>query len=170
MPGHLKRRGGGLELKANEADSSQKWPESLAKYDRNSRSWRTAQSLLFEDLGESLETFPNWGMMHDGELWERTMLALPTEEKEYGFWPTPVRSDYAARRPSVNWQGNSDLPSVVWMRTGGSENPNLPPAKLNPTWVEWLMGWPLGWTDLKPLEMDKFHLWQHSHSKFLEGN
>jgi len=26
---------------------------------------------------------------------------------------------------------------------------------LNPTWVEWLMGWPLAWTDLKPLEMDK---------------
>ncbi len=30
--------------------------------------------------------------------------------------------------------------------TGGS---------LNPTWVEWLMGWPLGWTDLKPLATDK---------------
>ncbi len=22
-------------------------------------------------------------------------------------------------------------------------------GKLNPTWVEWLMGWPIGWTDLK---------------------
>jgi len=30
-------------------------------------------------------------------------------------------------------------------------------GKLNPTWVEWLMGWPLEWTDLKPLEMDKYH-------------
>lgn len=28
---------------------------------------------------------------------------------------------------------------------------------LNPTWVEWLMGWPLGWTDLKPLETGRFH-------------
>jgi len=27
---------------------------------------------------------------------------------------------------------------------------------LNPEWVEWLMGWPLGWTDLKPLATDKF--------------
>ena len=35
--------------------------------------------------------------------------------------------------------------------------------RLNPTWVEWLMAWPLGWTDLKPLEMDKSHsaLQQH---------
>ncbi len=29
-------------------------------------------------------------------------------------------------------------------------------GQLNPPWVEWLMGWPIGWTDLKPLEMDKF--------------
>jgi hypothetical protein len=28
-------------------------------------------------------------------------------------------------------------------------------GQLNPTWVEWLMGWPLGWTDLKPLAMDR---------------
>lgn len=36
-------------------------------------------------------------------------------------------------------------------------------GKLNPMWVEWLMGWPLGWTDLKPLEMDKFHCVQQQH-------
>jgi DNA (cytosine-5)-methyltransferase 1 len=29
-------------------------------------------------------------------------------------------------------------------------------GKLNPMWVEWLMGWPLGWTDLKPLGMGRF--------------
>ena len=38
---------------------------------------------------------------------------------------------------------------------------------LNPTWVEWLMGWPLGWTDLKPLAMDKFREWQQQHGEFL---
>jgi hypothetical protein len=36
-------------------------------------------------------------------------------------------------------------------------------GKLNPMWVEWLMGWPLGWTDLKPLEMDKFQKWLEQH-------
>jgi len=35
--------------------------------------------------------------------------------------------------------------------------PELAGGALNPMWVEWLMGWPLGWTDLKPLEMDKSH-------------
>jgi len=38
-------------------------------------------------------------------------------------------------------------------------------GKLNPMWVEWLMGWPLGWTDLKPLETDKFQKWQDEHGR-----
>lgn len=33
-------------------------------------------------------------------------------------------------------------------------------GKLNPDWVEWLMGWPIGWTASKPLEMDRFQSWQ----------
>ena len=28
-------------------------------------------------------------------------------------------------------------------------------GKPNPSWTEWLMGWPMGWTDLKPLVTDK---------------
>lgn len=36
-------------------------------------------------------------------------------------------------------------------------------GRLNPTWVEWLMGWPLGWTALQPLEMGRFREWQRQH-------
>ena len=38
-------------------------------------------------------------------------------------------------------------------------------GKLNPTWVEWLMGWPLEWTDLKPLETDKSHFVPLKHGE-----
>ena len=78
------------------------------------------------------------------------------------MWTTPVTSDHAARRPTQNWAG-TDLPSQVWVESGGRENPNLPPARLSPNWVEWLMGWPIGWTDLKPLAMDRFQKWQDEH-------
>ena len=37
-------------------------------------------------------------------------------------------------------------------------------GQLNPPWVEWLMGWPIGWTEFEPLEMAKFQLWPSSHS------
>jgi hypothetical protein len=36
-------------------------------------------------------------------------------------------------------------------------------GQLNPVWVAWLMGWPIGWTDLKRLEMDKFRPWLRRH-------
>jgi hypothetical protein len=39
-------------------------------------------------------------------------------------------------------------------------------GQLNPTWVEWLMGWPLGWTDSAQSATDKFRQWCHSHGKF----
>ena len=38
-------------------------------------------------------------------------------------------------------------------------------GQLNPPWVEWLMGWPIGWTDLKPLETARSRKWPHSHSE-----
>lgn len=36
-------------------------------------------------------------------------------------------------------------------------------GKPTPENFEYLMGWPSGWTDLKPLEMVKFRLWQQAH-------
>jgi len=33
----------------------------------------------------------------------------------------------------------------------------------NPEYLEWMMGWPIGWTDLEPLEMDSFRLWLSAH-------
>jgi hypothetical protein len=32
-------------------------------------------------------------------------------------------------------------------------------GQLNPDWVEWLMGWPVGWTSLDPLPRDRFDDW-----------
>ncbi len=34
---------------------------------------------------------------------------------------------------------------------------------LNPPWVEWLMGWPIGWTALEALETGRFQQWWHLH-------
>jgi DNA (cytosine-5)-methyltransferase 1 len=80
--------------------------------------------------------------------------------------PTPLTSDYKRRGPNSKQQG---LPEYVrkwptprsFMHKDSTTDRgkfNLGEkvgGKLNPTWVEWLMGWPLEWTDLKPLETDK---------------
>lgn len=53
---------------------------------------------------------------------------------------------------------------------GEWHSPNLndvaaPGGHLNPNWVEWLMGWPIGWTASEPLAMDKFQQWLDSHGR-----
>ena len=45
-------------------------PVLLAKYDRDTRSWKTPQCSLIEDSGECLETFPKSGIMRGGVLWD----------------------------------------------------------------------------------------------------
>jgi hypothetical protein len=64
------------------------------------------------------------------------------------FWPTPTAHN--AKEGAYPAEFTRNTPTL-FAQAGGT---------LNPAWVEWLMGWPLGWTDLKQLEMDKFRLWQ----------
>ena len=175
----------------NEADSGERWPESLAKYDQDSRMWRTAQCLLFEDSTECLAIFPKWGMMHDGECWEQSTQVLRTDEIESGLWPTATAGDSknAANRTATRHNPNSKhhsgttlvdavrmwpTPTAQDSKNNGAPSQMVRNTKplnaevggsLNPTWVEWLMGWPLGWTDSKPLEMDKFQQWLLSHGE-----
>jgi DNA (cytosine-5)-methyltransferase 1 len=70
------------------------------------------------------------------------------------MWPTPQASDNRDR-------GNMSNPCIQRRVAMGkqimlSQSVDPTSGQLNPTWVEWLMGWPAGWSDLKPLETDKF--------------
>jgi hypothetical protein len=66
-------------------------------------------------------------------------------------WPTPTAHN--AKEGAFPAEYARNTPTLA-AQAGGS---------LNPMWVEWLMGWPLGWTDLKPLAMDRFHSWRQQH-------
>lgn len=77
--------------------------------------------------------------------------------------PTPCardfkgeRSDAAIAKTGRN-QATNSLPDAL--QSAGFYGP------MNPTFPEWLMGWPIGWTELKPLETGKFREWQRKHSQ-----
>jgi hypothetical protein len=82
-------------------------------------------------------------------------LDLPTKVK---MWPTPTCHN--AKECDAPAEAIRNTPTLCHVARGGDKTQ---PKHLNPTWVEWLMGWPLGWTDLKPLAMGKFQQWRHSH-------
>ena len=81
-------------------------------------------------------------------------------------WPTPCASASKGSSPAslVRKSGasreNDRIDHAVMASDGG---------QLNPEWVEWLMGWPIGWTELKPLEMDRFQEWKQQHGAYWEG-
>jgi len=71
-----------------------------------------------------------------------------TKSKTYN-WPTPRTKGMCGGTGS--WELLKKNTTIEEARQMGAGNR----GQLNPTWVEWLMGWPLGWTDLKPLATDK---------------
>ena len=279
-----------MDLMAKDLECGVKWRGSFAKWDQDSSLWRTHQCSLLGDLEPFSETFPQWGLMRNGELWEQKTLVQTTKEIEFGFGeklPTPQASDYRSKPTSASWKAKGGVnfclsnpeiqetwtkqaeaeffltPTVMdalpprnpealerqyqnnrkgrsthstlreqvvypppkqmfptpnaWYgkrgpmsaelmakkihqvslvsavaqlerenfptpcstdykgagqsgklrdrldyaaERGATKNktftePTVPGGQLNPTWVEWLMGWTLGWTDLKPLAMDK---------------
>jgi len=78
-----------LEFVVSDLECGPRWPESLARYDPVTSSWRTAQCSLVEGLESYSEIFPQWGMMRDGEFWEQDTLKHLISEIESGLWPTP---------------------------------------------------------------------------------
>lgn len=103
-----------------------------------------------------------------------------TGRKLVTLLPTLIATDAAKGGPGARGsKGDLKLPAAVALmptllvrdwRSGkpcqASNSRPLPEAiggQLNPTWCEWFMGFPIGWTELKPLETHKFQAWRRSH-------
>ena len=171
------------------------WRGWLAKYDPDMSLWRTAQCSLIEDLNECLETLPKSGMTRNGLLWELPMLVQTIKGTESGSLakhslPTPTCNPHMPNK-NANTTGPKNLVEVAqgkwehlmpkqkfptptvngnYNRKGVSKKSGDGLAtkvggNLNPMWVEWLMGFPLAWTDLKPLETLKSHCAQPQHGE-----
>ena len=145
----------GQELMENEAECGEKWRGSFAKYNPDSRSWKTHQCSLLGDLEPFLGTWPRWGLMRDGECWGQQMLERTIKGTGFGsLLPTPTCHN--AKEGNYPAERNRRTPLLA-THVGG---------KIHPEFTEWMMGWPLGWTDLKPLETGKSHCVQQQHGGY----
>ena len=93
---------------------------------------------------------------------------------EVKMWPTPRKSDYKGTGPmgSKSHKHMSDrdyLCAKVIVDADSGPGPVAENTKtsgsLDPAFVEYLMGFPPGFSDLKPLGMHKFRLWLRQHGK-----
>ena len=141
------------------------FPASLARLDHTSSSWKTCQMSLSGHYPIYSKTFPKWGMMRRGVLWQLPKSEHHIKEKGGFFLPTPTASD-GMRTNLTYGAGNLTLKGAVMFPTpNASEGDKITGlenqmsltkmgregtlgngGKLNPEWVEWLMGWPIGFT------------------------
>ena len=102
--------------------------------------------------------------MQNGKLYRQPKWELGIFVRESGSWPTPTVSDTDAVNhaqmfptPTVQDGENDGGPSQykrhsIPLNAIVKDSPQTT-GQLNPLWVEWLMGYPIGWTDLKALGM-----------------
>ena len=124
------------------------WLESLAKYDRDSHSWKTVPCSLLVDSVSFSPTWPRWGMMRDGVVYRQEALVQTTRGIASGsLLPTPTCHN--AKEGAYPAEYTRKTPTLA-THVGG---------KIHPNFTEWMMVWPRDWTDLKPLGTDSAH-WQ----------
>ena len=97
-------------------------------------------------------TLSKWVTRQNSWNCQRQTWVLTTFGKDAGYLHTPTcTANYSA--PSMQkWPACREFVRVFGI-----------PTPMN---HEWLMGWPIGCTDLEPLEMDRFRRWQQQHGEF----
>ena len=130
---------------------------SLAKYDRATRSWRTCQVSLTQDTSDECSViWPTSGTMRRGVCSPLEPLEHTTCAHASGFVPTPTKCDHkGSGRLRLERGANNNLRDWFKINYGFL----YPPVVV----VEYMMGWPIGWTALQPLETDRFREWLLAH-------
>ena len=73
-------------------------------------------------------------------------------------YPTPCSTD-ATKWNNMTPEERQRKGQAVRLFNVVNEDGEKNGGRLNPDWVEWLMGWPIGWTASRPLGTDRFRLW-----------
>ena len=126
-------------------------PTPFAFYNPDTHSWKMSQDTLPLDLKPLSQTWPRAGMTHNGTAYQLPPLVHLTDVT--GYLSLRHGRPWATPRAGLGDNRNSK----IWHREEGAQNlenqlatryPELIGQAINPQWVEWLMGFPIGWTDL----------------------
>lgn len=168
---------------AFDQDSGANTSESLTKHTRTGRSSKMSGPFVLEDWTKYSGSSLRSGMTRNGIAFPLRPLAHPTGETESGLLPTPSASSYGSNQggaagrtgptrhslQSMARHGLWPTPTNRDWKDGSAQScKNVPvnallgravhqgsqeTGSLNPAFVEWLMGFPIGHTDCGPLEI-----------------
>lgn len=134
----------------DQVSNSQNWPTVQAR-DWKGPSGRSMKGQEF-DLPTAVKKYPTplasscHGANHNSPSRKKDGAYSINLEGAVKKYPTPTAcaakgsSDASLTRADGRDRTNDRIDHAVFAQSGGGQ--------LNPNWVEWLMGWPIGWTDL----------------------
>lgn len=146
------------------AQAEQNWPDS---------EWPTPDASLITDT-------------EDCEQWLARMNARREQERvKYGtplgvasrIWPTLVRQSRLVARRGLDYflqflptskSGVTRFTTPRGLRRLSRKAEKNESLRLNPNFAEWLMGWPIGWTDFGPVVTEWSHFRRHTRFLFCE--
>lgn len=136
----------------------------LLRYDQKRFCWKTWSLFGEEDSTLSSATLPLWGMMRDGALYQLQSPELRIGDVDGGWWGTPLawnsksltNLSFLTIRPDkalINLKNSmsvffSQQTMLIELKRLGLEMSKLKNFQINPEFVEMLMGYPPGWTDI----------------------
>lgn len=168
----------GQDLKGSGADCFSKPFAWFANCDPDALCWKTWQRCLLGGWTEFSGRWPRSGLMRNGIAYRLRPLVPRILGTGFSFWPTPramevpngknvggglgltskVLSGWIPTPTASASKGCGAVGTKSWehdVKKGNlkglvmEEGSN---GQLNPTWVEWLMGFPEGWTDCEGSE------------------
>jgi hypothetical protein len=128
-------------------------------------SWPTPTATLGKDGPERKLTGKDGGPVEpNARMYDERGNHVPlTLDRAVRWWPTPtVQDSENTAGPSQFRRNTLPLNAAVCVDENGTHRPG---GLLNPTWVEWLMGYPLGWTALDASVIASFRKLRSSSSK-----
>jgi len=118
-----------------------------------SGSWRTPECAKGGTVSEEVlneMAAGNW-TRESGHL---RQLRLQDQVRHPALWPTPTCQEVEhpdAKLTDTGRRLSKDGKSSHSLNLADSVKQSAPTGQLNPNWVEWLMGWPIGWTSMEAI-------------------
>jgi hypothetical protein len=119
----------------------------LANYDPVTQSWKMSEDTCLWGQFKLLATLPRSGTTRNGKLYQLHRRVQRTLEKGCSYWPTLSANGMGNTGSQQMLQKLVDLNQLTLEEKKAMSAGNG--GRINPTWAEWLMGFPIGWTDLE---------------------
>ena len=144
-------RGGGLNLRT-----------AIGNQSRSRSTATTTETVLFADSNTAKSVSVRARLKTESNTKNGTESS--TDDHSPEFFPTPKSRD---------WKGQSQrgihgpMDSLANLDRGDGKTIG---GSLNPSWVEWLMNWPIKWSEANAIDIENFKRWQEASATTLSDS